>query len=109
MFNWFKFKRSSKAQEEKPMIPREPRVNTFAEAYIVNQYNLKTPGALVNLSPTGACLRFMSLSGILLSDKIEVRVPMKSIRESATVIWRDNNQIGVEFNNTMTRSRINRA
>ena len=109
MFSWFKNGKShAEAVDVPALTPRDPRTNMFAEAYIITQFRMKLHGALVDLSETGARLRFMTLSGVAVRDQIDIRVPLKNINGKATVVWRDQNEIGIEYDNAMNRSRLNR-
>lgn len=111
MLKWFK-KLQVEVLEEvlEPDPPelafRNNRHGTFAEAHIVSTFQMKTRGALVNLSETGACLRFRSLSGVQIGDELDICVPLKKINRKASVIWRDQHEIGVEFYDTMIRTKI---
>ena len=108
MLKWFFSARRSEQDDEPEIINRDPRLNTFAEAFIVTPFQNKLHGALIDLSETGARLRFRSLSGVQVGDRISVCAPLKSINRKAEVVWRDQTEIGVEFDNAMTRAKIGR-
>lgn len=109
MLSWFRSSKKTEVEEpEEQFTPRDPRASTFAEAFIISPFQMKIHGALVDLSETGARLRFRTLSGIQAGDRISVCVPLKNIRRKAEVIWRDQYEIGVEFDNAMTRAKVGR-
>src|SRR5829696_10211587 len=50
-----------------------------------------------DFSETGARLTIVLPAGSTLPDKVELYVPQKSIAETASVIWRRGDEVGVQF------------
>src|SRR5829696_1388743 len=50
-----------------------------------------------DFSETGARLTITLPAGATLPDKVELHVPQKSITEAASVIWRQGNELGLQF------------
>lgn len=85
-------------EEESTLIEREAeRQNAYAEAIVQTRHGQEKRGVLIDISDTGARIRFVSADGVVPDDMIRVIVPLKRIKRVAMIKWKDKTDIGVKF------------
>lgn len=93
------FRKNEVSKAEEPPAPptRSERTKMFIEAYVVTANRREIEGIIVDLSETGACIRFVSNNGLLVGHVIKLVAPLKRIQRTCKIIWRDQNDVGVRF------------
>ena len=98
MFSRF-FRRKAANEEIEPVsVPeRANRDSEYIHVQVLTRSKTKLEGIIVDLSGEGACVRFISSAGLAVGDAVKLRSSLRNIDETAQVIWRDQNQVGLRF------------
>ena len=101
ILKWFSKTPEAPAPIEEQVDPRvareSERENAYAEAIVQTRYGQEKRGVLIDISESGARIRFVSADGVLAGDTIRVLVAMKRIKRVGKVRWKDKTDIGVRF------------
>ena len=105
MFDWLGklFRRTPEPEPEPtPEVEALPevertgdRAHSFMEAIIITQNAYRKKGVAVDMSETGARLRFHSTEG--LTEIVQVKIPLAKVDRSARVVWKDGTDVGVQY------------
>lgn len=76
---------------------RSERERMFVEANVTTRSRKEHTGIIVDISDTGACIRFVSNNGLAVGEVVKLIAPLKSIRRYCKMVWRDQNDVGMEF------------
>ena len=71
-------------------------------------YRMSLPCRLVNISATGACLRFLDVNACHLPDRIVVVFTADRTEIDATIQWRARHECGVHFVSLFRKLNVNR-
>lgn len=101
ILKWFSKTPEAPAPEEEeidpPMERESVRENAYAEAIVQTQHGQEKRGVLIDVSETGARIRFVSADGVMPGDTIRIIVSLKRIKRVGTIRWKDKTDIGVRF------------
>lgn len=87
--------------EEEELDYRAPRESAYTPARIVNRSGTSFDCMLMNISETGAMVRFSARSPIMPGDSIVLHVSNRGLKNRCRAIWRDYNELGVQFTNAL--------
>ncbi len=82
-------------EDEPKQMFRADRQNAFLEAYVVTEFGYKRQGVALDVSETGARLRFHTSESM--PPRIRLRIPKKKIDCLADVVWHKGIDVGVRF------------
>lgn len=110
ILKWFSKTPDAPVPEEEEVDPRvereAERENAYSEAIVQTRHGQEKRGVLIDISETGARIRFVSADGVVVDDVIRVLVPLKRIKRVATIRWKDKTDIGVRFRDAPERGKI---
>lgn len=81
------------------------RENAYAEAIVQTQHGQEKRGVLIDISETGARIRFVSADGLVEGDMVRVLVTLKRIKRVGTIRWKDKTDVGVRFKDSAAPSK----
>ena len=80
--------------EPKPVL-RAARSNAFMEVYVITEYGYKRQGVALDVSDSGARLRFHTSESM--PPRIRLKIPKMKVDCIADVVWHKGVDVGVRF------------
>ena len=80
--------------EPKPIF-RPERQNSFMEVYVITEFGYKRQGVALDVSDTGARLRFHTSESM--PTRIRLKIPKMKVDCEADVVWHKGIDVGVRF------------
>ena len=88
--------RISEAKAEEPsQTLRAGRANSFMEVSVVTAHGYKRQGVAIDVSETGARLRFHTAESM--AAPIRIKIPKLKVDSSAEIVWHKGVDVGVRF------------
>lgn len=81
-------------EEAKPQV-RAGRENAFMEVVVVTEYGYKRQGVAIDVSETGARLRFHTAESM--PPRIRLKIPKLKMDCLADIVWHKGVDVGVRF------------
>ena len=82
-------------RDEPKQMFRAERSNSFMEVYVITEYGYKRQGVALDVSDTGARIRFHTSESM--PPRIRLKIPKLKIDRSADVVWHKGIDVGVRF------------
>ena len=86
---------TSERAEQPQKTFRSDRQNSFLEVYVVTEFGYKRQGVAIDVSETGARLRFHTSESM--PPRIRLKIPKMKLDCMADVVWHKGIDVGVRF------------
>lgn len=86
---------SPEPSDEPKQLFRAERLNAFMEVYVITEFGYKRQGVALDVSDTGARLRFHTSESM--PPRIRLKIPKMKIDCAADVVWHKGIDVGVRF------------